>query len=172
LKEHSVSALHTKFFFDQDRWEKLARLLINHIWLLAVNESPMPFYTSDHPVVRCANVPDDRTGGIGIDSPGVEFFIPVSPKYGLLMLERRFFREYEKYDSGLMGVSPAQVGRYNRLQVEQSHRHVFSSTGDFATAQQVCDESPSVCDPERQTVEVTVTQVDPMRTRFEARVRP
>lgn len=171
LKEHSVSALHTQFFFDQERWEKLAGSLVNHIWLLAVNDTPVFFYTSDHPVVRRANLPDDRTGGIGIDSPGVEFFMPVSPKYGLLMLERTFFHEYEEYDSGLVGVSAQAVEDYNRLQVEQSHRHVFTSGGEFTTAQLVCEENPLVCDPERQAVEITVTQVGPMRTRFEARVR-
>jgi hypothetical protein len=172
LEAHSISALHNQFFFDQERWEKLAGVFVKHIWLLGVNETPVPFYTSDHPVVRRANLPDDRRGGIGIASPGVEFFLPVSPKYGLIMLERTFFRHLEQYDGGLAGVDPEKVEALNRCQVEQSHRHVFSSTGDFTMAQRVCEENPSVCDPARQTVEITVTQVGPMRTRFEARVRP
>jgi len=172
LEEHSVSALHNQFFFDQDRWEQLAGVLVNHIWMLVVNEASVPFYTSDHPVVRRANLPDDRTGGIGIDSPGVEFFMPVSPKYGLVMLERTFFRHFEQYDGGQAVVSSDKVDELNGLQVEQSHRHLFSSTGDFTTAQRVCEENPAVCGPDRQTVEITVTQTGPMTTRFEARVRP
>jgi hypothetical protein len=172
LKEHSKSAFHSLSIFDQERWERLAGEFVRHIWLLAVNDNPVPFYTSDHPVVRRANLPDDRTGGIGINSPGVEFFIPVSPRYGLLMLERSFFGHLEQYNGGSVGFVPEQVEVFNRLQVEQSHRHVFCSSGDFTTAKRVCAENPAVCDPDRQTVEITVTQTGPMSTRFEVRVRP
>lgn len=75
------------------------------------------------------------------------------------------------YDGGLAVVSSEKVDELNRLQVEQNHRHVFSSTGDFTTALRVCEENPAVCDPARQTIEITVTQTGPMTTRFEARVR-
>jgi hypothetical protein len=172
LKEYSKGAVHSLSIFDQDRWEQLSEEFLRHIWLLAINDTPVPFYTSDHPVVRRANRPDDRTGGIGINSPGVEFFVPLSPKFGLLMLERTFFRQHEKYHGGLVGFAPEHVEVFNRLQVEQCHRHVFCSSEDFAAAERVCAENPEVCDPGRQTVEITVTQTGPMSTLFEARVRP
>lgn len=172
LEEHSESTLHSLSLFDQQRWEQLAGEFQRHIWLLAVNETAVPLYTSDHPVVRRANLPDDQTGGIGISSPGVEFFLPVSPKYGLLILERTYFQQHEKYDNGLVVFAVENVEVFNRLQVEQCHRHIFCSSGDFTTAERVCRENPAVCDPERATVEITVTQTGPMSTRFEARVRP
>lgn len=144
----------------------------NHVWMLVVNETSVPFYTSDHPVVHRASLPGQSTGGIGIDSPGVEFFMPVSPRYGLVLLERTFFRHLEEYDGGLGKIGPEKVEQLNRLQVEQSHRHLFSSTGDFRMARQVCEENPAICDPTCSNVEITVTQSGPMSARFEARVRP
>ncbi len=172
VKETSVSAMHGQFFFNQERWEQVAAGLINKIWMLAVNDTGKPFYTSDHPVVRRANLPDDKTGGIGLNSPGVEFFMPLSPKYGLLMLERNFFRSYWPCDRGRALFTQEQAEVFNRLQVEQSHRHVFSSTDDFTTAEKVCVECPAACAPNRETAEVIVSEVDPTRTRFEVRVRP
>lgn len=170
LKEHNIPALHNQFFFNDEHWEKLANVFVCHIWLVGVNKSPSPFYTSDHPVVRRANLPDQTSGGIGIDSPGVEFFTPVSPAYALILLERNLFRDWEEIDGGVVGIRPEAVEGYNRLQVTRSYRHVFSSSGDFETAKSVCEEDPSVCDPNRKRVEVTVTQIGPLRSRFEARV--
>ena len=170
LKEHGVSALHNQHFFNREHWERLASVFVRHIWLVGVNKSPIFFYTSDHPVVRRANLPDQRSGGIGIDSPGVEFFIPLSPEYALILLERSFFRDWEEVDGGVVGINPEAVKGYNRLQVARSYRHVFSSVRDFRTAASVCEDDPSVCDPNRKRVEVTVTQVGPFKSRFEARV--
>ena len=52
VKETSVSAMHGQFFFNQERWEQVAAGLINKIWMLAVNDTGRPLYTSDHPVVN------------------------------------------------------------------------------------------------------------------------
>jgi hypothetical protein len=172
LAKHSISATHNQFFFDKDRWEQIAGILVPHIWLIAVNNTSLPFCTSDHPVVRRANIPDKRSGGLGLNSPGVELFMPVSPMYGLVLLERGYFKAHEKYDGGWLYVSHDEVQGFNRLQVEQSHRHVFSSTGDFTSVKAICANNPAVCDPNRQTVEMIVTQVNPLKTRFEARIRP
>jgi len=170
IAEHSIPAMHNQLFFNDEHWERLANVFVRHIWLIGVNNTPTPFYTSDHPVVRRANVPDQPCGGIGIDSPGVEFFLPVSPVYALILRERSYFREqWEKHDGGGLLLAPESVEAYNRMQVVQCHRHVFSSTGDFAIARSACVEDPTICDPNRKTVEMTVTQVDPMRTRFETR---
>jgi hypothetical protein len=193
LTEDSIPALHNKFFFNDEHWEKLAHVFIRHIRLVGVNRSPNPLYASDHPVVRRANLPDQRCGGIGIDSPGVEFLLPVSPACGLILLERSFFRDWEPFDGGVVRIRPEAAEGYNCLHVRQSYRHVFGTRGDFSMAKLVCDVDPSVCDPNRKWAEVNVTQIgslrasnftskspgkqavaqvklEALRTRFEARV--
>jgi len=172
LEDQSIPILHNQFFFDPSNWRELAWVLFNHIWLLAVNDTSIPFYVSDSPVIRRANLPDDGTGVIGIDSPGVEFFMPVSPEFGILICERTYFNNLERSDGESVWIDSEQVKALNRIQVEQSHRQIFSLTDDFTTARQVCEENPLVCDPTRQSVEVRTTETSVMSTRLDVCVEP
>ena len=43
---------------------------------------------------------------------------------------------------------------YNEMQVEQSHRQIYSSQEDFTLARKLCQQHPELCDPARTNVQV------------------
>ena len=55
IKKTGVSAVQAQHIFDPNVVEKMAASLDRHIWVVGLNHSDHPFYTSDHPVVRRGN---------------------------------------------------------------------------------------------------------------------
>jgi predicted DNA-binding protein len=73
LKEEALVGVHIKQILDLDMIEKMSTCLECHYWVVGINESDHPFYTSDHPVVRRANLYDGARLMFGPRDPGIEF---------------------------------------------------------------------------------------------------
>ena len=163
-----AAILHGSFMWNPELVSKLAATLYHQIWLVCVNETSQPLYTSDHPVVtqsqlRQAPPTASQPGEVLVESDsglpafgsrGVEVMFPLTPDRMFVALDREHFEQIAEFEYTSARLHPSAVERYNRLQILQSYRQVFCSTDSFELARKVCAEHPEVCSPNRDTVEV------------------
>lgn len=120
--------------------------------MLGVNEFATPLWTSDHPVARKASIRDDHQSYMGLASPGIQVSLPVSPTYILLLFDREYFSRLRYLDGGRVSLSGKEVEQYNKLQLLQANRQVFSRSGDFGVATEMRREYPNAFALERPRV--------------------
>jgi hypothetical protein len=120
------------------------------------------FWLSDNPVVLYNTFP---YGEIGLVSPGVELYFPISPKRALAfmcpsigkqiresmdpdhprqrLLDPMYERMLDAIDNrGTLDVPAEYVNFLNELQVRQSSRFLYSATIDFSLARKVLQTDP------------------------------
>lgn len=176
----AASALHGQFMWNPEFVSKVAAILCNHIWVIGINQTSSPLYTSDTPVVRRAHksqpafLPRPDNGSAferaidivieskrpGISSEGVEIVFPLSPEYVLIFLERKFFKSLEDKDGWRLVLGPAHVEDLNILQVLQSYRQIYSHTNDFSLVEKICAKYPDVCSPKRERSQISKWEWD------------
>lgn len=160
---NTLAAIHAQKMFDLDEMEKMAWQVQRLLWVIGVNGTSHPFYTSDHPVVRRGNVRVNGRSGVGILDPGVEYAFPLDSRHILLMFERTHFAAWLEHENRSVVLSPEQVRDYNSLQVMRSNQRVFCADDDFGVASDVCRAHPEVCNPDRPRVVVESTPVRNMK---------
>lgn len=133
----------------------MARVLSNHVWFIGRNDSPMPFYTSDNPLVRHANVNSKLKSCSGIASEGIEVVLPLTPDAILIMVDRGMFGSLACYEGSIIGMTVENVWFYNSLQVEQSDRQVYCHMDEFILARELCEGDTRLCEPARTRLQIT-----------------
>jgi hypothetical protein len=161
MEKENMAVLHAQKLLDGPSIAKMACVLESHFWVIGINHTSRPFYTSDHPVVRRANIAGD--GMVGADKPGVEFAFPLSSSHILIILERSHFASWRKYDTHSVVLTAEQVADYNRLQVMRSAQRLYCRTKDFELAKRTCADSPMVRDPDRSRINVESTPIVDMK---------
>jgi hypothetical protein len=111
--------------FDQERLERTAQVFNNHIWVIGVNDTNNPLFTSDNPVATHAHKTDDWRSNTGYASPGIEIVLPLTPNYILIMRERSYFHKMEFRDGNISHLDRENIKYYNSLQVYSSNRQVI-----------------------------------------------
>jgi hypothetical protein len=106
--------------------------LMNKVWMLS--ESDELFYISDNPVVlQNSTNKSEIIGVLGIDSFGIEIYLPLSHSLTLCLFCEKLFQRsgYDgKYIDNLI-CQPENVENLNSLQVAYSERFIFSHKDDF-----------------------------------------
>lgn len=138
---------HKMSLFDTDLLLNTASIFASHIWTIAVNDTDIPFYTSDHPIALRSHKTDDWLSNTGIESPGIEIMFPLNFKYVLHMFERSFHHNLNTYDGKLIYVKDDHVTYTNSNQVLSSHRQVYSSLGNFNLIETMIEELPHLKKP-------------------------
>lgn len=152
MKHEAIA--HLKVILNPEFVGPIGEMLGNHIWLIGLNQTGKPLYTSDTPIVKNHYIQHKYM--MGWEGPGVEIVFPLSPNYALILLDRVFFNEYQEIDGRWVGLTETQVEHFNKLQVIHSHRQVYSFTNDFDLVEKICQERPEVCSPEDGRVEVNI----------------
>lgn len=143
----ATAARHKMMLFDKGFLERTAQILNNHIWVIGVNETDNPFFTSDHPVAKRPNKTNDWRSNAGIASQGIEISMPITPKYNLIMYERSYFQHIEYRDQHLSYLKKDNVTYYNAEQVYSSYRQVFSSRNNFELVEKMLTKHPDLTMP-------------------------
>jgi hypothetical protein len=156
-----LTAMHCQRLFDAKTVKQMAKDMEFHYWVVGINKTQHPFYTSDHPIVRRANLKIEGRSLLGIADPGIEFAFPLDSRCILLILESSYFRAWRKYDNMAIEVTPEQVRDYNSLQVMRSCQRVFCAEDDFDLARNVCAAHPEIRDLNRPRVLVATTPLLP-----------
>jgi hypothetical protein len=119
----------------------LVQILVHHIWIVGVNRTTQPFYTSDNPVVIWPHKQHPILSYSGLQSEGVEIAFPLNSRYILALLERTFHANLEALDCDSMSINEDGVVYYNGLQIAGSYRWFYCSTDSFGLAEEICSES-------------------------------
>lgn len=139
-----VKLQHTLIMLDEKELERTAEILNNHIWVMYVNKTDMPFYTSDNPVITIPHKSDKYMSYGGIASEGVEIVFPITPNLLLAMYEKTWHSNRFSDRSFVSLTSKEKVAYFNMYQIMQSDRCVFSIKDDFGLAEQMCEEFPQL----------------------------
>ena len=145
--------LHTNMLLQDDIIDELAEIIYNHVWIFLVNKSDTVFITSDSPFVKKANISHPFRSFSGLKSPGIEIAFPISPKYCLSIVEKKFIKILEHFDGKLMHASYENVIHYNSLQVINSYRFLYSVNNNFEMGKEILRDEPSLADPKRVRIE-------------------
>lgn len=151
LQDNSLSFVHAMLILGSSG--EMRDCLLNQIWIGARNISMRPFITSDSPIIRNPHIQNALAPNIGFASPGIEVFIPLSPIYGLILLECKYHACLAPLEMKSLELTDENVEYYNGHQVIQSDRHLFSHAREFDGVREVLKRRPDVKDPDRQRSE-------------------
>ncbi len=138
--------------FLAENLPELADILNNMKWVLLVNGTPIPYWTSDHPVSR--HNPNDLSpyGNLGLRSPGIEIYFPLSTKLATMICDPRWLGRV--FPSKFKVTNEQNVIFQNDLQVWTSTRHILSADKEFSLAQKRLKDSPELGNTRRQRMQV------------------
>lgn len=144
-REHEFPSLDHAQFILGDFPIKLARSLINHIWVVGINQTESPFYTSDNPVVKVSHKKHPIISYEGYNSEGIEIAFPISKNLILIMYERTFHKAFLDWDAYFVPIRDKQnVTYYNSLQVLQSNRQIYCYDNKFDLIKEMRRKSGSI----------------------------
>ncbi len=160
-------ATYASYFLDKD-------------WVLAATTRKHPFLLSDNPLTRQNMIDRPHRGNLGLKTPGIEIYFPLSPTRALAMwcptltelVHRGALSAMVSTAAGvaasdpegvvamsesLLNGTPVQyavenVENFNSLQVIWSERYVFSHANDFHLAKAMLGEHPNLKKGPRPTV--------------------
>lgn len=123
------------------------------VWTFLVNETDIPFWTSDHPVVRNNSLLDDLLGAewgkTGWKNIGVEIYLPLNPRICLAIFDPRC-------ESACLPhrkiVNSEEVKYTNSLQVRDSTRFIFSNKNEFSIAKDMLGHNPELGQVDRKRI--------------------
>lgn len=107
-------------------------ILMNKVWMLS--ESNNSFLISDNPVTlqNTTDISEIR-GTLGLDSFGIEIYLPLSPSLTLCLFCEKYFEKngyHKKYIPNSI-CEPDYIENLNLLQIVYSERFIFSHKNEF-----------------------------------------
>jgi hypothetical protein len=162
--------------------EAYAAHFLNKDWVLAATTHETPFLLSDNPLTRQNMIDCPNRGNLGLATPGIEIYFPLSPTRALALWcptltetvhrgalalmshANPALRGTARDPGGLIGMSdallsggpvqysPANVENFNSLQVIWSERYIFSASNDFQLAKAMLTDHPALKQGPRPTV--------------------
>jgi hypothetical protein len=178
---------------ENDSKEQTARIIyqapatyavhfLDKAWVLAATSRKHPFLLSDNPLTRQNMMERPDRGNLGLKTPGIEIYFPLSPTRALAMwcptltelVHREAFAQKARtctpsaegapdpegviamsdalLRGGAVQYSHANVENFNSLQVVWSERYIFSSADDFHLAEAILAKEPYLKRGPRSTV--------------------
>ena len=154
LDPEHASLLHAQYIFNPDELERRSKELCKLIWTVADNRTSKLLYASDHPIIKQSMA--DGLGGPNRKFYGKRMFYPITPTKGILIFDREYYKRLEQFDGGVYVLSESDIATFNREQVIQSNRQVYSLDGDFTLAEETCDLMPEICSPTIEKVDIDI----------------
>lgn len=148
LKDESIKKLQLQMLMDLPKY---LGIILTLKWIIYLNETDMPLWTSDHPITRYNPIDLWPYGNMGLTSPGIQIHFPLTSNMAICLCDPvQYIHEplIQTLDD------ENYVIFENSLQVEWSTRHVFSKHDDFSLAYQMIEEYPELKDIERDRIRV------------------
>lgn len=148
--ENQKKLYHAQFLLDPEFINEQAAILCEKIWIVGINITSQPFYTSDNPVVKYGHLEH-----FGLASKGIEIAFPITPKLILILRDPEMFSgEFLAHNHFHFISDEENVIYYNSLQVQQSYRNVFSKEENFDLAKEIVKKEPHLRDPKHYRFEM------------------
>ena len=149
-KDEAIDFFHLQSLLDKKKISDLSKFLSNTEWVIGINNTNIPLFTSDHPLVKYNYNNTSYGTGYSCD----EIIIPLSPKYLLSMFPALSkgveFLNNENYM--VQELKKEDVIFYNHLQVIKSYNYIFSNTNEFYMMQKYLKRSPEAKKPLRSRI--------------------
>ena len=146
--EEEMKSLHLNIFKQIPLY---AEIILQMKWITLIDHTPMPFWTSDHPINRFNPVKAEPFGNLGLLCKGIGIHFPLSPKMVLSFCDPK---TYELLPSRYEIKDIQNVEFENWLQVAHSTRYLFSNTNDFTFAERILRDNPSLREIDRKRIQV------------------
>jgi hypothetical protein len=127
----------------------IAGTLMERKWIVIMNETEMPFWTSDHPVNLRNEIEPPGVESLGIGLPEIQVYLPMSPTLSLVICDYRYYI-YEP--DKLVTRDMNNIVFQNDWQLRQSTQFLFSNKDDFSVARRITENVPEIADPARRRV--------------------
>ncbi len=144
INKDFVKLQHSAMFMDVEHVFSIVESLLKHIWVMRVNKTTTPFYTSDNPIIRIPHKRDEFMSYSGLSSDGIEIAFPISPNLIVVLYEKKWFSQYHRDLTFEIITSDKEVNYYNCGQVVHSYRCVYSQRDNFELAQMLCEQNPQI----------------------------
>ena len=144
----AINLLHLKSLLDKKHILGLSNILFNRKWSIGINNTDIPLFTSDHPLIKYSYKNTLYRGGYNSD----EIIIPLTPKYLLIMVSPMFWKDITILDNKncmVQELEKKNIIHYNHLQVRESHSYVFSNTNEFYMMQKYLKKNSEAKNPFR-----------------------
>lgn len=136
LYSDNIAVIHYHIFCEF--FPYLSKVFMNHKWSIGVNQTKMPFYTSDNPIAR---FPHQETG---YATEGIEILFPINSKIIFVLREKNHPKSQQNIDK-IFEVNESEVKKYNQAQIYCSNQFIYCEQENFELAQEICKISPEVC---------------------------
>lgn len=144
--------IQNRMLMNDTQLLKAAGMFNSLTWVLGINRTGKKFYTSDNPIGRRGHkksVPK-FISNVGLNSPGVEVFFPLSPDVILIMSDGRYHTHMLEKENRYVEINKEPiVDYYNSILVMQAERSVISCDGDFALVDELKERNPNVFEIKR-----------------------
>jgi len=139
-KERAGKAAQARSLRSFPRLYELMEILTDHIWIVGVNQTTQPFYTSNNPLVIWPHKRHPTRAFVGLQSEGIEIAFPLDSWHILTLLERTYHVKLEPLDCQSIPIGDDGVVNYNGLQVAESHRWLYCRSDTFGLVDQLCNQ--------------------------------
>ena len=150
-KDEAINLFHLQSLLDKKHISGLSNILFNRKWAIGINNTNIPFFTSDHPLIKHNYKNTVYGGGYCSD----EIIIPLTPKYVLIMVSPIFWKDITLLNNKnymVQELKKENVIFYNHLQTRESYNYVFSNTNEFYMMQKYLKRNPEAKNPFRSRV--------------------
>ncbi len=161
------------------RFSRLAPVIANYYWILSVNTTDIPYYTSDHPIIKdnifynkCREIFSLFGSGKGYLNKGIEFHIPISSESKIILVDttplndlREFFHDFPLFSrienlinnilKPKLDVVRENVMYYNENITAFSNQYIFSKNDNFEIARNFLERYPEASNPTRRRINIT-----------------
>jgi len=142
MKKDSLRKMHNNIIQKVNEF----KLRIKDLkWILLINETKFPFWTSDNPVAEYNEVNLFPYGNLGLECFGFEMHFPINSKIALIICDKRRFSILPSKE---IIKDYRRIVRERDFQVRYSTRFIFSNENNFDFAQMMVKENPSIKDPD------------------------
>lgn len=155
LKKEFLPLLQAEQLANPKFLIEMSQTLMNHVWMIMVNLTNLPFYTSDTPIVKKGNIEHPYMSYSGYASEGIEIYYPLTSKFALSLADRRYFKDLELFENRFYPLKDEENIKYlNGLQISQAYRQVFCIENKFDMAFDYCKQFPDACIEDKSRVSV------------------
>ena len=120
--------IHAKMITNWEEVDKLAQCYFSLTWILQVNRTGQPFFTSDSPITNQPHIKHPFMSMSGLLSKGIEVNVPVAPDILLTMYDGDYHEKLKLYDRRIVELDNIDdINAYNLRCVRHSERCIFSN---------------------------------------------
>lgn len=165
ISEARLPFIHGKMILDRKEIDNISKCFFTLSWILLVNRTGYPFFTSDNPIGTIAHVEHPICSMTGLASRGVEVFFPISPNLMLIMADGEYHK-VDHCDRRILGTDNIdEIRYYNSKCIINSERCVFSSCEDFSIVDEMIKKNPKILHQPRSMMQLGEKTYVPQRNK-------